>query len=97
MWNTILLKQLEKEKDIILQYNLLQDPLVGKTVILKNNLYKINNIFREWKDGWFYSMELIKDPNDTTYYKIPFKNINSENSEILERIKIIQDLIEIQE
>ena len=63
----------------------------------QNTIFKIINVFKEWNNGWYISLE-IEDVNNSEEYqkyflKIPFKNINCENQEILEKIKISQQKI----
>lgn len=76
-------------------YNLLFHPLKNKLVQYQNNTYQIINVYREWKNGWYISIELTSPEVEKYFIKIPFLNINSDDPEIQETIKIIQEKVKL--
>lgn len=95
MWNSNIVKSIES----ILIFNLVLHPLKDRKIKYENTIFKINNVFKEWNNGWYISLEIEEINNSEKYQKyflkIPFKNINCENQEILERIKISQQKITV--
>ena len=83
-----------KLKEDLLIFNLVNHHLKNKKIKIRNDMFLIKNVFKEWDEGWYISVELkeISGCYSDQYIKIPFKNINSENKEILEIIEIINSL-----
>ena len=85
-----------KLKEIIPIYNLLNHPLVGSKLKYNNYEFTVNCVLKEWKSGWFISVELESELTQDQYIRIPYENINSEDSEIIEKIQIIKNQMEIE-
>lgn len=84
-----------KINEDLLIFNLVLHPLKNNKIKINNNIFLIKNVFKEWDEGWFISLELeeINGKFNDQYVKIPFENINSINKEILEKINIINSLL----
>lgn len=91
MWNE------EKLKNNLHLFNLVLHPLRGKKVLYNDQQFEITAVFKEWKSGWFYSIELENSETCRNYIRIPFLNINSEDTEIIEQIETNDKLIKIEE
>lgn len=83
----------------LMQYNIISHPLKNRNIVIQGENFKIENVFREWDFGWYLSLELISSENKYRdyYIKIPFMNINSDNSELICRINLIRNTIENKE
>ena len=82
MWNP-------KIKERILdKYNLICHKLKNQKIIFDGQTYTILNVYKRWNEGWYLSIEINYDENH--YVELPFKNINSENTEIIEKINCTQ-------
>ena len=81
-----------KEK-ILDKYNLVLHPLKNKKIFFDGVECTILNVFKRWSSGWYLSLEI--DLNKNEYVEIPFKNINSEDNDIIERINCVQDRTKI--
>ncbi len=88
MWNK------DIKNHILDKYNYILHPLRNKTIILDGKEYQILNIFKRWSSGWYMSMEIKY--KDDFYVEIPYENINSEDPEILEKIKSVQKRTKIE-
>ena len=76
------------KKSILDKYNFILHPLKNKKILFDGKEYRILNIFKRWSSGWYMSMEI--EYNDNNYVELPYENINSEDSEILEKTENVQ-------
>jgi len=81
------------KREILDKYNLLLHPLRYKKILFDGIEYQILTVFKRWASGWYLSIEINFD--EKKYIELPFKNINSDDISILERIDCVQERTKI--
>lgn len=76
-------------------YKILFHPLINSKVLYKEYIFTITAVFKEWSLGWYLSIELETPKIQDQYIRIPYENISTSDSLILENISIIKKCIKI--